>query len=116
MKDLERVAQFYNEYQVINFGDEEAMKSQGKVFMKQMNELVDIVIPCLVRIGTKESKELPKGTEMPAGIVLSTLITNNLVAEEKFIEVQKNLKEVKKLAEGFGFDKKFVEVLHTLFP
>ena len=78
MKDLEKVAQFYNEYQVINFGDEEAMKSQGKVFMKQMNELVDIVIPCLVRIGTKESKELPKGTEMPAGIVLSTLITNNL--------------------------------------
>ena len=57
MKDLERVAQFYNEYQVINFGDEKAMKSQGKVFMKQMNELVDIVIPCLVRIGTKESKE-----------------------------------------------------------
>ena len=55
MKDLERVAQFYNEYQVINFGDEEAMKSQGKVFMKQMNELVDIVIPCLIRVGTKES-------------------------------------------------------------
>ena len=30
MKDLERVAQFYNEYQVINFGDEEARNLKEK--------------------------------------------------------------------------------------
>ena len=30
MKDLERVAQFYNEYQVINFGDEEDELFKGK--------------------------------------------------------------------------------------
>ena len=116
MKDLERIAQFYNEYQVINFRDQNELKSKREVFTKQMEELVNDVLSALVKIGKEESKKMPAGTEMPVGILLSTLITNNLVTEKKFIEVQKNLKEVKKLAKGLGFDKRVVEILNALVP
>ena len=118
VKELKAIAQFYNEYQVINFRDQNELKSQGKVFTKQMEELVNDVLPALIRIVKKDSKELPKGYDELGmqGIVLSTLMTNNLVAGEKFNKVQKNLEEVKKLAEGLGFDKKLVKVLEILVP
>ena len=89
MKDLEKIAQFYNEYQVINFRDQNELKSQGKVFTKQMEELVNDVLPALIRIVKKNSKELPKGYDELGmqGIVLSTLMTNNLVAGENYNSV-----------------------------
>ena len=82
----------------------------------RLSEETKIVPKALVKIGKEESKKMPAGTEMPVGILLSTLITNNLVTEKKFIEVQKNLKEVKKLAKGLGFDKRVVEILNALVP
>ena len=107
MKDLERIAQFYNEYQVINFSDQNELKSEKKALTKQMEELVNIVLPCLAKIGETDS-------EMPVGMLLASLVSDKLVSEEKFIEVQNNLKEMKKLGDMLGFDKRLVGILNAL--
>jgi hypothetical protein len=109
MKDLERIAQFYNEYQVINFHDQNELKSQKKALTKQMEELVNVVLPCLAKMGETNS-------EMPVGMLLVSLVSDKLISEEKFIEVQKNLKEMKKLGDMLGFDKKLVGILNALVP
>ena len=109
MKDLERIAQFYNEYQVINFSDQNELKSEKKALTKQMDELVNIVLPCLAKIGETDS-------EMPVGMLLASLVSDKLVSEEKFIEVQNNLKEMKELGDTLGFDKRLVGILNALVP
>jgi len=107
MKDLERIAQFYNEYQVINFSDQNELKSEKKALTKQMDELVNIVLPCLAKIGETDS-------EMLVGMLLASLVSDKLVSEEKFIEVQNNLKEMKELGDTLGFDKRLVGILNAL--
>jgi len=87
--EKEKISQFYNEYQVINFSDQNELKSEKKALTKQMEELVNIVLPCLAKIGETDS-------EMPVGMLLASLVSDKLVSEEKFIEVQNNLKEMKK--------------------
>ena len=109
MKDLESVAQFYNEYEIINFRDQNELKSQKKALTKQMEELTNIVLPCLAKIGETNS-------EMPVGMLLASLVSDKLVSEEKFIEVQKNLKEMKELGDMLGFDKRLVGILNALVP
>ena len=109
MKDLERIAQFYNEYQVINFHDQNEMKSQKKALTKQMEELVNVVLPCLAKLGETNS-------EMPVGMLLASLVSDKLVSKDKFIEVQKNLKEMKELGDMLGFDKRLVGILNALVP
>ena len=107
--ELKVIAKFYNEYQVINFHDQNEMKSQKKALTKQMEELVNIVLPCLAKIGETDS-------EMPVGMLLASLVSDKLVSEEKFIEVQNNLKEMKKLGDMLGFDKRLVGILNALVP
>ncbi len=107
--EKEKISQFYNEYQVINFSDQNELKSEKKALTKQMEELVNIVLPCLAKIGETDS-------EMPVGMLLASLVSDKLVSEEKFIEVQKNLKEMKKLGDMLGFDKKLVGILNALVP
>ena len=74
-----------------------------------MEELVSIVLPCLAKIGETDS-------EMPVGMLLASLVSDKLVSEEKFIEVQNNLKEMKKLGDMLGFDKRLVGILNALVP
>ena len=107
--ELKKVAKFYNEYQVINFSDQNELKSEKKALTKQMEELVNIVLPCLAKIGETDS-------EMPVGMLLASLVSDKLVSEEKFIEVQNNLKEMKKLGDTLGFDKRLVGILNALVP
>ena len=107
--ELKVIAQFYNEYQVINFHDQNELKSQKKTLTKQMEELANIVLPCLAKIGETNS-------EMPVGMLLASLVSDKLVSEEKFIEVQNNLKEMKKLGDMLGFDKRLVGILNALVP
>ena len=107
--ELKKVAKFYNEYQVINFRDQNELKSQKKALTKQMEELVNIVLPCLAKIGETNS-------EMPVGMLLASLVSDKLVSEEKFIEVQNNLKEMKELGDMLGFDKRLVGILNALVP
>ena len=109
MKDLESVAQFYNEYEIINFRDQNELKSQKKALTKQMEELANVVLPCLAKIGETNS-------EMPVGMLLASLVSDKLVSKEKFIEVQKNLKEMKELGDMLGFDKRLVGILNALVP
>ena len=105
--ELKKVAKFYNEYQVINFSDQNELKSEKKALTKQMEELVSIVLPCLAKIGETDS-------EMPVGMLLASLVSDKLVSEEKFIEVQNNLKEMKELGDTLGFDKRLVGILNAL--
>ena len=109
VNELKVIAQFYNEYQVINFHDQNEMKSQKKALTKQMEELVNVVLPCLAKLGETNS-------EMPVGMLLASLVSDKLVSEEKFIEVQNNLKEMKKLGDMLGFDKRLVGILNALVP
>ena len=107
--ELKVIAKFYNEYQVINFHDQNELKSQKKALTKQMEELVNVVLPCLAKLGETNS-------EMPVGMLLASLVSDKLVSKDKFIEVQKNLKEMKKLGDMLGFDKKLVGILNALVP
>ncbi len=107
--ELKKVAKFYNEYQVINFRDQNELKSKKKALTKQMEELANIVLPCLAKIGETNS-------EMPVGVLLASLVSDKLVSEEKFIEVQNNLKEMKKLGDMLGFDKRLVGIVNALVP
>jgi len=107
--EKEKISQFYNEYQVINFSDQNELKSEKKALTKQMEELVNIVLPCLAKIGETDS-------EMLVGMLLASLVSDKLVSEEKFIEVQNNLKEMKELGDTLGFDKRLVGILNALVP
>ena len=107
--EKEKISQFYNEYEIINFRDQNELKSQKKALTKQMEELANIVLPCLAKIGETNS-------EMPVGMLLASLVSDKLVSEEKFIEVQNNLKEMKKLGDMLGFDKRLVGILNALVP
>ena len=108
-KSLNIIAKFYNEYQVINFHDQNELKSQKKALTKQMEELANVVLPCLAKIGETNS-------EMPVGMFLASLVSDKLVSKDKFIEVQKNLKEMKELGDMLGFDKRLVGILNALVP
>ena len=107
--EKEKISQFYNEYQVINFHDQNEMKSQKKALTKQMEELVNVVLPCLAKLGETNS-------EMPVGMLLASLVSDKLVSKDKLIEVQKNLKEMKKIGDMLGFDKRLVGILNALVP
>ena len=53
---------------------------------------------------------------MPVGMLLASLVAENLVSKEKFIDVQNNLKEMKKLGELLQFDIKLTATLNALVP
>ena len=103
------ISNFYNEYELIKFGDPNALKSQNNVMKKQMEDLVNKVLPALVKIAETNS-------EMPVGMLLTSLVSENLVQEDKFIEVQNNLKELRKLGDLLNLDKRLVGILNAIVP
>ena len=103
------ISNFYNEYELIKFGDPDALKSQNNIMKKQMEDLVNKVLPALVKIAETNS-------EMPVGMLLASLVSENLVKENKFIEVQNNLKELKKLGDLLKLDKRLVGILNAIVP
>ena len=105
--EKEKISQFYNEYEVINFRDQNSLKSQNQKLKKQIEDLVNVVLPCLAKLGETNS-------EMPVGMLLASLVSDKLVSEEKFIEVQNNLKEMKESGDTLGFDKRLVGILNAL--
>ena len=109
LDEVKVIAEFYNDYQIINFNDQDELKSKKEVLKKQMEELVNVVLPSLAKLGETNS-------EMPVGMLLASLVAENLVTKEKFIEVQNNLKEMKKLGELLNFDMKLVATLNALVP
>ena len=105
--DIDGLASFYNDYEVINFEDPNELKTKSTVLKNQMEELVNFVLPWLVKLG--ENNET-----MPVGMLLASLVSENRVSKEKFIEVQMNLKAMKELDALLGFDKKMSGILNAL--
>jgi len=105
--DLDGLASFYNDYEVINFDDPKQLKSKMTSVKSIMEDLVNFVLPCLVKLG--ENNE-----NMPVGMMLALLVSENKVSEEKFIEVQMNLKKMKELDTLLGFDKRLSGILNAL--
>tara|TARA_B100000795_G_C22349109_1_gene268003 strand:- start:115 stop:453 length:339 start_codon:yes stop_codon:yes gene_type:complete len=105
--DIDGLASFYNDYEVIKFDDPNELKSKATILKDQMEELVNFVLPCLVKLA--ENNET-----MPVGMLLASLVSENRVSEEKFIEVQMNLKAMKELDALLGFDKKISGILNAL--
>ena len=104
-----KISDFYNDYIIINFNDPDELKSKNKVLKRQMEDLVNIVLPSLAKLGESKS-------EIPVGMLLASLVAENLVSKEKFIDVQNNLKEMKKLGELLQFDIKLTATLNALVP
>ena len=46
-----KISDFYNDYIIINFNDPDELKSKNKVLKKQMEDLVNIVLPSLAKLG-----------------------------------------------------------------
>ena len=105
--DIDGLASFYNDYKVVNFDDPKELKSKMTIIKSTMEELVNFVLPCLVKLG--ENNET-----MPVGMMLASLVSENKVSKEKFIEVQMNLKKMKELDALLGFDKKLSGILNAL--
>ena len=105
--DIDGLASFYNDYEVIKFEDPNELKTKSTVLKNQMEELVNFVLPCLVKLG--ENNET-----MPVGMLLASLVSENRVSKEKFIEVQMNLKAMKELDTLLGFDKRMSGILNAL--
>ena len=74
-----------------------------------MEGLVNIVLPNLVKLGESNS-------EMPVGMMLASLVSDQYIDKDKFISVQNNLKELKKLSEILNLDKRLVGILSALVP
>ena len=105
--EKDQISKFYNNYVIINFNDPDDLKSKMKVLKNQMEELVNVVLPSLAKLGETNS-------EMPVGMLLATLVAEDLVSKETFIDVQNNLKEMKKLGELLQFDVKLTATLNAL--
>lgn len=105
--EKDKISKFYNDYVIINFSDSDEVKSKDKVLKKQMEDLVNVVLPSLAKLGESNS-------EMPVGMLLASLVAENLVSKETFIDVQNNLKEMKKLGEQLQFDVKLTATLNAL--
>ena len=105
--DIDGLASFYNDYEVIKFEDPNELKSKATILKDQMEELINFVLPCLVKLGKNNET-------MPVGMLLASLVSENRVSKEKFIEVQMNLKAMKELDALLGFDKRMSGILNAL--
>ena len=101
------LAKFYNNYKSIDFTDPKSIMSKAN--QKQTEILVNIVMPDIQSL----ANNYPANTQVV--MILMELVENNLVSEEKFIEVQKNLKELKNICEDVGINnKKLMTALHIM--
>ena len=105
-KEDKTIAKFYNDYKSIDFTDSKSIMSKAN--KKQTETLVNIIMPCLQSLADK----YPKDTQVV--MILIKLVEDNLVSEEKFIEVQKNLKEMKNIGETVGLNQKLMTALHIM--
>jgi hypothetical protein len=108
IKEIQKIADFYNNYKVIPFKDSNSMLNHKKEMTKIMEDLVNVVAPSILKIADNNNPDTP------VGLLLATLVTDNFINEKKFIEVQLNLKELKKLANLLNMDKRLQVILGIL--
>ncbi len=108
IKEIEKIASFYNNYKLITFGDSKSMITEKTNLKKVMTDLVNVIAPSILKIADNNNPDTP------VGLLLATLVTDNFINEKKFIEVQLNLKELKKLANLLNMDKRLQAILGIL--
>jgi mRNA deadenylase 3'-5' endonuclease subunit Ccr4 len=84
------------------------MLTHKKELTNIMKDLVNVVAPSILKIADNNNPDTP------VGLLLTTLVTDNFINEKKFIEVQLNLKELKKLANSLDMDKRLQAILGVL--
>ena len=104
--EFKNLAEFYNDYKSVDFTDPKSIMSKAN--KKQTEALVNIIMPCLQSLADK----YPEDTQVV--MILIKLVEDNLVSEEKFIEVQKNLKEMKNIGDTVGLNQKLMAALHIM--
>jgi len=110
IKEIEKIASFYNNYKPIPFGNDitkVSYETYSKSLNKILGDIYTIVLPSL-------SKILENNPKTPIGLLLTQLVVDNFIKEKTFIEVQLNLKELKKRAILLELDKKIQTALGCL--
>jgi len=101
--ELKKIAEFYNSYQSDIYKD----PSKTNTAKKQMEDIVSVLGATLV--------ELSKGNEdMPVGMLLTSLVSKDLVPNNKFIEVQEDLKELKNIGNMLNLSPQLMAVLNAV--
>ena len=111
IKEIEKIASFYNNYKPISFGSDitkVSYETYSKSLNKILGDIYTIVLPSLSKILENNN---PK---TPIGLLLTQLVVDNFIKEKTFIEVQLNLKEFKKRAILLELDKKIQTALGCL--
>ena len=101
--ELKTIAEFYNNYQCNIYKD----PSKNDIAKKQMEDIVSVLGATLINISNGNEN-------MPVGMLLTNLVTKNLVLENKFIEVQKDLKELKEIGEMINLSPQLMAVLNVV--
>ena len=81
--EFKKIAKYFNDYVIIDFNNQNSLK---EYFRKQSEDLVNIVLPSLIKIA-----KIDQDSSMMK--VFTALVINNLVTEKKITDVLKNLKE-----------------------
>ena len=108
IKEIQKIANFYNNYKVIPFNDSNSILKYKKEMTKIMEDLVNVVAPSVLKISENNNPETP------FGLILATLVGDNFIKEKKLIEVQLNLKELKRMANLLDMDKRLQAILGVL--
>ena len=106
INEFEILSKFYNDYKSIDFTDSKSITSKAN--KKQTEMLVNIIMPNIQSL----ANNYPANTQVV--MILIKLVEDNLVTEEKFIEVHKNLKEMKNIGEKVGLNQKLMTALHIM--
>jgi len=102
--EFKKIAKYFNDYVIIDFNNQNSLKEH---FRKQSEDLVNIILPSLIRIGkTDQNTSMMK--------VFTSLIINNLATEKKITDVLKNLKEMQRMGVLLEFDKILMGVLKLI--
>jgi hypothetical protein len=73
--EFKKVAKYFNDYVIIDFNNPNSTK---EYFRKQSEDLVNIILPSLIKIGKND-----QDTSMMK--VFTALVINNLVTEKKLL-------------------------------
>ena len=101
--ELKTIAEFYNNYQCNIYKD----PSKNDIAKKQLEDIVSVLGATLINMSNGNEN-------MPVGMLLTNLVTKNLVLENKFIEVQKDLKELKEIGEMINLSPQLMAVLNVV--
>jgi hypothetical protein len=102
--EFKKIAKYFNDYVIIDFNNQNSLK---EYFKKQSEDLVNIVLPSLIKIAKND-----QDTSMMR--VFTSLVINNLVTEKKITDVLKNLKEMQRMGVLLEFDNTLMDALKLI--